>query len=267
VRFDLQINPGTSIWPIARDAAVAAEAAGFKTLWTVDHLAGDVMRAPDMPECFTLLGALASVTKSIDLGPLVVNVSNRHPAMLANSVATMQQISDGRFILGLGAGASPNSPFASERRAVDWLPPTKMADRHAALVQALDVMQEMWAPDRRAELAAFPMPAPVPQIILGVNSVALASIAGARTNGVNIRASHEQAGEILAAAQSAHQNSRVDKPFTVSVWEHYDEALLRGDDARLETWRSWGVDRVILLMFKSVDFAAIDRAAKYLRNQ
>ena len=264
MRFDLQINPGNTIWPIARDAALAAQDAGFKTLWTVDHLAGDVMHAPDMPECFTLLGALASITKTIELGPLVVNVSNRHPALLANSVATLQQISGGRFVLGLGAGASPNSPFASERRAVGWLPPTKMVDRHFAVVQALDVMQEMWEPNRRTELAAFPMPAPTPQIILGVNSVALAKIAGARTNGVNIRASHERAGEILNVAQSAHQNSGIDKPFTVSVWEHYDEALLRGDDPRLEVWQSWGVDRVILLMFKSVDFAALKRAAKFL---
>lgn len=264
MRFDLQINPGTSIWPIARDAALAAEAAGFKTLWTVDHLAGDVMQAPDMPECFTLLGALAGVTSKIELGPLVVNVGNRHPALLANSVATMQQISRGRFVLGLGAGASPNSPFAAERRAIGLLPPAKIADRHAALVQALDVMNEMWNPNRRAELAAFPMPEPRPQVILGVNSVALARIAGARLNGINIRASHERAGEILAAAQDAHKSSGIDKPFTVSVWEHYDEALLRGDDSRLATWRSWGVDRAILLMFKSVDFAALDRAAKYL---
>ena len=68
----------------------------------------------------------------------------------------------------------------------------------------------------------------------------------------------------MAAAKLAHDNSEIDKPFTVSVWEHYDEALLRGDDPRLDVWRSWGVDRVILLMFKSVDFAALNRAAKYL---
>ncbi|MEY4129216.1 MAG: hypothetical protein RIS81_965, partial [Actinomycetota bacterium] len=151
MRFDLQINPGNSIWPIARDAAQAAEAAGFKTLWTVDHLAGDVMHAPDMPECFTLLGALAGVTSKIELGPLVVNVGNRHPAILANSVATMQQISGGRFVLGLGAGSSPDSPFAAERRAIGLLPPAKLADRHAALKNALDVMNEMWSPTRRDE--------------------------------------------------------------------------------------------------------------------
>ena len=267
MRFDLQINPGNSIWPIARDAALAAEDAGFKTLWTVDHLAGDVMQAPDMPECFTLLGALAGVTSKIELGPLVVNVGNRHPAILANSVATMQQISGGRFILGLGAGSSPNSPFAAERRAIGLLPPAKIADRHAAVVGALDVMHEMWSANRRADLAAFPIAKPIPPVIIGANSVALAKIAGARTNGVNIRASHERAGEILAAARDAHANSGIDKPFTVSVWEHYDESLLRGDDPRLAVWQSWGVDRAILLMFKSVDFAALNRAAKYLHDQ
>ena len=264
MRFDLQINPGTAIWPIARDAALAAEAAGFKTFWTVDHLAGDVMKAPDMPECFTLLGALASATKTIELGPLVVNVGNRHPAILANSAATMQQICGGRFVLGLGAGASPNSPFAAEQRAIGVIPPAKMSERHAVLVNALDVMNEMWAPNRRVELEKFPLPNPRPEVIVGVNSVALARIAGARANGVNIRASHERAGEILAAAQDAHKSSGINKPFTVSVWEHYDEALVSGDDTRLDVWRSWGVDRAILLMFKSVDFAAIDRAAQYL---
>ncbi len=264
MRFDLQINPGTAIWPIARDAALAAEAAGFKTFWTVDHLAGDVMKAPDMPECFTLLGALASATKTIELGPLVVNVGNRHPAMLANSAATMQQICGGRFVLGLGAGASPNSPFAAEQRAIGVIPPAKMSERHAVLINALDVMNELWAPNRRVELEKFPLPNLRPEVIVGVNSVALARIAGARANGVNIRASHERAGEILAAAQDAHKSSGINKPFTVSVWEHYDEALVSGDDARLDVWRSWGVDRAILLMFKSVDFAAIDRAAQYL---
>jgi len=264
MRFDLQINPGTAIWPIARDAALAAEAAGFKTFWTVDHLAGDVMQAPDMPECFTLLGALAGVTSTIELGPLVVNVGNRHPAMLANSAATMQQISRGRFILGLGAGASPNSPFAAERRAIGAIPPATISERHAVLTNSLDVMNDMWAPNRRVELEKFPLPEPIPEVIVGVSSVALARIAGARANGVNIRASHERAGEILAVAQDAHKSSGINKPFTVSVWEHYDEALVRGDDARLEVWRRWGVDRAILLMFKSVDFDAIDRAAQYL---
>jgi hypothetical protein len=58
------------------------------------------------------------------------------------------------------------------------------------------------------------------------------------------------------------------RPFTVSVWEHFDEALLRIDvlDERIERWRSWGVNRVILLMFRGVDVAAIERAGAHLHR-
>jgi hypothetical protein len=54
----------------------------------------------------------------------------------------------------------------------------------------------------------------------------------------------------------------------VSVWEHFDEALLRTDvlDERIERWRSWGVNRVILLMFRGVDVAAIERAGAHLHR-
>ena len=60
ITFDLQVNPGNAPWPLIADAARAAEAAGFDTFWTADHLAGQVMSAPNMPECFTTLGALAA---------------------------------------------------------------------------------------------------------------------------------------------------------------------------------------------------------------
>ena len=95
VKFDLQINPGVASWPTIREVALAAEDVGFSTLWTMDHLQGSVMRAPDMPECFSLLGALAAATSTIGLGPLVVNVGNRHPGVLANAAATVQLVSGG----------------------------------------------------------------------------------------------------------------------------------------------------------------------------
>ena len=67
------------------------------------------MNAPSMPECFATLGALAAATRNIGLGSLVVNAGLRDPAIVANAAATVQEISGGRFILGLGAGASPSS--------------------------------------------------------------------------------------------------------------------------------------------------------------
>jgi len=276
MRFDLQVNPGNAPWPLLADAARAAEAAGFDTFWTADHLAGEVMAAPAMPECFTTLGALAAVTSSIRLGPLVANVANRPPVITANAAATLQQVSGGRCILGLGAGSAPNTKWSAERRAVGLEQPPKMADRHQVLLDTLDVIDELWSPTRRADLQTFISPSPRPPILLGVNSTVLARIAAQRTDGVNVRGSADYAREVIAAAvqersvvrTTAADGAGVVDPFMFTVWEHFDESLLRTDvlDERIERWQGWGVNRVILLMFRSVDLAAIERAGSLLRR-
>ena len=276
MRFDLQVNPGNAPWPLLADAARAAEAAGFDTFWTADHLAGEVMAAPAMPECFTTLGAIAAVTSRIRLGPLVANAANRLPVITANSAATLQQVSGGRCVLGLGAGSAPNTKWSAERRAVGVEQPPKMADRHRVLLDTLDVIDELWSPTRRADLQTFISPSPRPPILLGVNSTVLARIAAQRTDGVNVRGSADYAREVIAAAvqeRSAVRTTAADgagvvDPFMVTVWEHFDEALLRTDvlDERIERWQGWGVNRVILLMFRGVDLAAIERAGSLLRR-
>ena len=266
ITFDLQVNPGNAPWPLIADAARAAEAAGFDTFWTADHLAGQVMSAPSMPECFTTLGALAAVTSNIRLGPLVANAANRMAVITANAAATLQHISGGRCVLGLGAGSAPNTKWSAERRAVGVEQPPTMAERHRVLLDTLDLIDELWSPTRRADLATFITPSPRPPIVLGVNSTALARIAAQRTDGMNVCASADFAQEVVAAAvQERGANTR---PFIVSVWEHFDEALLRTDvlDERIERWRSWGVNRVILLMFRGVDVAAIERAGAHLHR-
>jgi probable F420-dependent oxidoreductase len=93
-------------WPELRDMATAAEEVGFDSLWVGDHLLfrmddGDV-RGPW--ESWSLLAALAAVTAEIRLGPLVAATSFHNPAMLAKKAATIDEISGGRLILGLGAG-------------------------------------------------------------------------------------------------------------------------------------------------------------------
>lgn len=276
MRFDLQVNPGNAPWPLLADAARAAEAAGFDTFWTADHLAGEVMAAPAMPECFTTLGAIAAVTSRIRLGPLVANAANRLPVITANSAATLQQVSGGRCVLGLGAGSAPNTKWSAERRAVGVEQPPKMADRHRVLLDTLDVIDELWSPTRRADLQTFISPSPRPPILLGVNSTVLARIAAQRTDGVNVRGSADYAREVIAAAvqersvvrTTAADGAGVVDPFMVTVWEHFDEALLRTDvlDERIERWQGWGVNRVILLMFRGVNLAAIERAGSLLRR-
>lgn len=276
MRFDLQVNPGNAPWPLLADAARAAEAAGFDTFWTADHLAGEVMAAPAMPECFTTLGALAAVTTSIRLGPLVANAANRLPVITANAAATLQQVSGGRCVLGLGAGSAPNTKWSAERRAVGVEQPPKMADRHRVLLDTLDVIDELWSSTRRDDLRTFIAPSHRPPILLGVNSTALARIAAQRTEGVNVRGSADYAREVIGAAVHERAEARAaagdghtaGDPFMVTVWEHFDEALLRTDvlDERIERWQGWGVNRVILLMFRGVDLAAIERAGSLLRR-
>lgn len=92
-------------WPEMRDMALAAESAGFDSIWLGDHL---LYRSPDGVkgpwEAWSMLAALAAVTERLQLGPLVAATSFHNPAMLAKKAAAVNEISEGRLILGLGAG-------------------------------------------------------------------------------------------------------------------------------------------------------------------
>jgi probable F420-dependent oxidoreductase len=93
-------------WPELFAMARTAEDVGFDSLWLGDHLLydlpGGVVRGPW--EVWTSLAALAAVTTRVELGPLVASTAFHAPAMLAKQAATVDAISGGRLILGLGAG-------------------------------------------------------------------------------------------------------------------------------------------------------------------
>jgi probable F420-dependent oxidoreductase len=93
-------------WPELIDMARTAEAVGFDSIWVGDHLLydlpGGLTRGPW--EVWTTLAALAAVTNRVELGPLVASIGFHAPAMLAKQAATVDGVSGGRLIVGLGAG-------------------------------------------------------------------------------------------------------------------------------------------------------------------
>lgn len=96
-------------WPELLDLARRAEDVGLDSVWVGDHLlyrfADGSTRGPW--EAWSLLAALAASTSRVTLGPLVACTAFRNPAMLAKEATTLDEISGGRFVLGLGAGWNP----------------------------------------------------------------------------------------------------------------------------------------------------------------
>jgi probable F420-dependent oxidoreductase len=90
-------------WPEFVAIARAAEECGFDSVWVGDHLLyGDPERGPW--EAWTVLAALAAATERVTLGPLVACMAFHPPGVLAKMAATIDEVSGGRFVLGLGAG-------------------------------------------------------------------------------------------------------------------------------------------------------------------
>ena len=93
-------------WAEQREMAQTAEAIGLDSVWVGDHLLYQWESAPSRGpwEAWTSLAAIAAVTERILIGPLVAATSFHHPGMIAKKAATLDEISGGRLVLGLGAG-------------------------------------------------------------------------------------------------------------------------------------------------------------------
>ncbi len=174
IRFGLQVAQQQTTVGELNDVWQEAEALGFDTLWVNDHLLPSVGPS-DGPnfESWTLLGAMAVSTSTIQIGCMVTSNTFRQPSILAKMATTVDHLSNGRLILGIGAGW-----FKREHEAYGVAFST-MKGRAKRLDEALQVITKLWQADPTASFegkyyslidAPFvpkPVQQPMPPIMIG----------------------------------------------------------------------------------------------------
>jgi len=170
VRFGATLPQIKRSWDETRAAAVEFDALGYDSLWVCDHLVGIPLPKLPILEAWSLLAAVAAVTKQARLGTLVTPPFFRNPAVLAKQIATLDAISGGRVIAGLGAGW-----YEAEFRGYGCDFPG-LRDRLRALEESIEIMKRLWTQDEATfdgksfhveGAVCEPKPARRPPILIG----------------------------------------------------------------------------------------------------
>ncbi len=184
MQIDLLFDPFEAAWPDVREGAIVAEGEGFDGVWLYDHLAGSVHHQKWVLECWTTLTAVAVTVPGIAIGSLVLNVANRDPGTLAVMAATLQEVSGGRLLLGLGAGGGRNTPYRTEQEALGRPVPGDIS-RRQAVQEAVATLRSVWS-GTVGGVGGFLRPDPSPPVILGAFGPKMAELAGRVADGINL---------------------------------------------------------------------------------
>jgi F420-dependent oxidoreductase-like protein len=134
VRFGIVTDQNLP-WPALVERWRLFEALGFDSAWDCDHFIQPSQPTGPYFEAWTLLAALAAVTDRIRIGVLVSCNTFRHPSLLAKEALTVDHVSNGRLVLGLGAGwYEPEHPMFG----IDMPPPGELVARYREAVELVD---------------------------------------------------------------------------------------------------------------------------------
>lgn len=251
---DLVLEPaGASVDEILAAARIA-DAGGWSGIWVYDHITAMAWTGSWSRDPFAILGAIATVTGRVTIGPLVANVYHRHPAQLALAMNTLQALSGNRAICGVGAGASPGSRFAVDYDALG-IELDDADGRRRRLVESIDLVRTPPADDR------FDLvdDSPAPKVIVGASSEATIRIAAEHADGVNIRVSEH----LESLAKFARTTAACDA-FEVSAFTSLDaDHDLGGDPDRLA---AAGAERRTLAVRPPYPLAALERISSRLAD-
>ncbi len=144
-------GPASEIGPTVARIARTADEAGMDSVWTMDHffqirLSGLPAEAP-MLEAYATLAFIAGHTRRIQLGTLVTSVAHRHPGVLIKIVTSLDVLSGGRMVLGVGAGAPFNVPAGEGEAGGLGIPYPSLAERFERLEELLQIAHQMWRGD------------------------------------------------------------------------------------------------------------------------
>jgi alkanesulfonate monooxygenase SsuD/methylene tetrahydromethanopterin reductase-like flavin-dependent oxidoreductase (luciferase family) len=253
------------------ESARRLDAAGYAGVWSWDHFIGRGDRTVPVVEAWTILALAAGMTERVTVGPFVMNVMNRHPALVARMASTLHIASGGRLVLGMGIGGAPKE---HEAYGIEF---PAAPERVARLEEAVAVIRALWAggPVTRDspfyplhDAYAHPVPTPPPPIVIGGETPAGARLAGRIGDGWTAFDDNFEANlpiylESLAAAGRRRDDQRVIVGFQ-GDWlqdESIDESpwVL----APRDTWEHWheaGADGVIVLARTTADVDSLVEA-------
>jgi alkanesulfonate monooxygenase SsuD/methylene tetrahydromethanopterin reductase-like flavin-dependent oxidoreductase (luciferase family) len=188
------------------------------------------------------LSALAAVAPGVALGPMVLNVANRPAGVLAAMAATLQDVSSGRLLLGLGAGARPGTRYAREQEALG-LPVYGDAQRRTSVARYVEDVRRTWAAD------GFLHPEPAPPLVLAAFGPKMAELAGRLGDGINVRATDPKLADLVAVARDAHAAAgRGSAPFVVTAFTELHDRWLPWDGPDRARLARLKVDRLVLFV-------------------